>query len=187
MYSSGRRTNKEKYTLVELYELCVDWSQWRSLSFPRWDKNEIENEAFVIAAGLLAQYDHKRASLRKFLDIRLYEPMRRSYAKAVGMKITREKFEDNSYGKRIFKTMFYSYGDVSEMQSLKRDFSQFKYPSDLPVFPPKMREVVQLLAQGKNQRETADILGVTEGAISLRVKAIRNYLLDQQKMGFSHW
>jgi hypothetical protein len=187
MCSSGHRTNKAKYSAAELYELCLDWSQWRSLSFPKWDQHEIENEAFVIASALLKQYDHKRASLRKFLDIRLYEPMRRSYAKSVGMKITREKFDDNTYGKRIFKTMFFCSGNVSELQNLERKFVEFKYPSDLPIFPPKMREVVQLLAQGKNQRETADILGVTEGAVSLRVKAIRQYLLDQQKMGFSHW
>ena len=187
MCSSGKTSNKEKYSALELYEMCCDWSQWRHLSFPKWDKEEIENEAFVIAYGLMEQYDHTRASPRKFLDIRLYEPMRRSYAKSVGMKITRTRLEDGSTGPRIFKSMFVGVPDMEDVQSIRSLFTTFEYPSDLPVFPPQMRDLVQLLAQGKNQREAADILGVTEGMVSLRVKEIRTYLIEQHKMGFSYW
>lgn len=187
MCTSGRRINKAEYTAIELYDLCCEWAQWRFLSFPRWDKEEIENEAFVIASKLIEQYDHTRASLPKFLEIRLYEPMRRSYSRSIGMKITRTKTEDGNYGPRVFKSMFRNVENVAELQEIRNQFDQFEYPTDMPVFPPRMRELVQLLAQGKNQRQAADILGVTEGMISLRVKEMRNYLIEQHKMGYSHW
>ena len=187
MSRSGKRTKREPYTALELYELCCEWSRWRRLSFPRWDKEEIENEAFVIATGLMSQYDYERASLPKFLDIRLYEPVRRSYARSVGMKITRTRLEDGSYGPRLFKQMFFGVEDLDDVKAIGKQYEGFEYPSDLPTFPPKMRDLVQLLAQGKNQRQIASILGVTEGMISLRVKDLRNYLLEQHKLGYSHW
>lgn len=187
MCNSGRPLNKEEYSAPELYVMCCGWSQWRHLSFPKWDKEEIENEAFVIASALMEQYDYKRASPRKFLDIRLYEPMRRSYAKSVGMKISRTRLIDGSYGPRVFKSMFVGVQDIEDVQSVRSLFTTFEYPSDLPVFPPQMRDLIQLLAQGKNQREAADILNVTEGMISLRVKEVRVYLIEQNKMGFSYW
>jgi DNA-binding NarL/FixJ family response regulator len=83
--------------------------------------------------------------------------------------------------------MFGGVDDIADLQTIRSLFTTFEYPSDLPVFPPQMRDLVQLLAQGKNQREAADILGVTEGMISLRVKEIRTYLIEQHKMGFSYW
>ena len=187
MSRSGKRTKREPYTALELYELCCEWTQWRRLSFPKWDKEEIENEAFVIASGLMPQYDYERASLPKFLDIRLYEPMRRSYARSVGMKITRSKLDDGSYGPRVFKQIYQHLNEIGHIKSMEDAYHNFDYPSDLPTFPPAMRDLVQLLAQGKNQRQAASILGVTEGMISLRVKDIRNYLLEQHKLGYSHW
>ena len=186
--STGRPKNKATWTDLEIYGLCKNWAAFRPLSFPHWDKDDIINEAFIHAKRFYEMYDPEGCSFKKHLDIRLYEPVRRNYAKSIGLRISRETHADGrkNQGTRKFVKMIYNH--LFDDETTTRTFSVgFVEPHDLPFIPKQHKDLVQLLLMGNNQRQAAVALGITESAVSHRMVLLRKYFLAQFEKGQSFW
>ena len=184
--STDKPKHKAIWTDLEIYELCVDWAKFRPFSFPQWDMDDIINEAFIHAKRFYDIYDPNGASFKKHLDIRLYEPVRRNYAKSIGLRISRETHADGrkNQGRRKFVKMIYNNLFVD---TEKRLTTNFVAPTDLPFIPEEHRDLVQLLLLGNNQRQAAAALNVTESAVSQRMVLLRKYFNARFEKGQSLW
>ena len=112
------------------------------------------HEAFLIAIKQAKNYDPKKGSLDTFLRPRLFEPLRRAYAKTFGERIERRRCDG------VYKTRrFYRW---TENADTLPDVEATATPPTMQLsLPPGSREnVCQLLARGLTQAQAARSLGV---------------------------
>lgn len=169
----------EQVELLAWYEACHRWASTRGVSFVRWQFDELVHEAFLIAIEQRTAYDRTKGSIDTFLRSRLFEPVRRAYAKQHNQRIERKRI-NGVYGTRTFVRWCHNcepFPDVIEQQPSE--------PIELEAPCGALFNVFQLLARGLTQAQAARALGVSDAAVHQVVQRLRAYFTNAALPGIS--
>ena len=155
----------------ELAAATHDWTAIRLRSFPKWDFDEIWNEAYVQAHRILHLWNRNRGNLNTFLRLRLYERVMPQYLRDIGYVPIRKKVNGRYQARSNFLLAESLDGHDVEARSVK----QFKMPDQLT---PIESRTVSMLMRGLNQKQVAQMDKVSESAIASRLKRMRGRLYD---------
>ena len=91
---------ERKYTSEEVAAITGKWAKYAQNRFPKWELDELHNEAFLIAISLIekGRYNSKLSALSTFLSYALALDVRHRYRKATGMRCLSDE-----NGKRVYR------------------------------------------------------------------------------------
>ena len=104
--------------MQEVAEITRRWARASARNFPRWEVDELHNEAFIIAVALLdaGRYDPERAALSTFLWHALPRDVRHRYRRANG-----ERYVTDEDGKRRYRRVEVTGTEHAEQAESKWD------------------------------------------------------------------
>tara|TARA_R110002012_G_scaffold305525_1_gene509695 strand:+ start:152 stop:643 length:492 start_codon:yes stop_codon:yes gene_type:complete len=154
---------------LDIYRVAAHWSRSRRSKFPKWEIAEIINEAWVQLKGMMHRYDPDRGSIQSFAKSSLWSSMTRAYCKAHEIRIHQRKGQKHQ---REYYNPFTHVDDLDQFTAKQQPVS----PEIPEIENPMIRATLNLLVRGLTQRQVASACGVTESAVSLRVKTLRGLL-----------
>jgi hypothetical protein len=96
----------------EIADASLRWSRYVQSDYPKWELNELHNEAFIISVHLVEskRYDATKSKLVTFLSYALPFEVRRRYRKMNG-----ERLLTNKEGKKVYQRKEYVNSEVLEL------------------------------------------------------------------------
>tara|TARA_R110002020_G_scaffold324455_1_gene540147 strand:- start:317 stop:808 length:492 start_codon:yes stop_codon:yes gene_type:complete len=147
------------------------WTAIRLAFFPVWQFEDIWCEAYVQAHGIIRLWDQDRGPLNLFLRIRLFECVWPSYLRDQGRRPIRKQ-TNGKWSRRTSVLLAESLGwrDIPYTPRPKPEMPKGLKPDEQRTFNHMMR--------GLNQQQVAYAEGISESAISQRLKRMRSRLYD---------
>ena len=155
----------------ELAAEAYAWAGLRLASFPLWSYEDIWTQAYLEAHAIWPLYDSQRGSLARFLKLRLYERVRVAYLVDIGFMPVR-RFINGKWQKRTAMRMTYP------LQEADLLFSDSEEMAEMPKLRPQDQRTADLMRWGMTQKQVASLEGLTESAISQRVRRIRKKIAE---------
>tara|TARA_S200002703_G_scaffold90203_5_gene77821 strand:+ start:282 stop:836 length:555 start_codon:yes stop_codon:yes gene_type:complete len=156
-------------TTEEKLEAVKNWSQIRRRKFPLWELNEIINEAWIQLDRLMGRYDSSRGPLLTFVRSSLWSPVSNAYFRMNGIVVLKRKGQKHQ---REYLNPAIVLCETDDW--IAEDTREV---IEIPEIKSKtLQRTALLLARGFNQKQIADIDGVTEAAVSKRVDQLRKVL-----------
>jgi len=151
------------------------WTAMRLASFPLWEFDDIWDEAYLQATHILHLWDSGRGSLYRFLKLRLYERVRPQYLKDLGRVPTRKRANGRKgkYETRTSYQLAQPLHDNMEIPYVNKE--PFEMPKGMK---PEEQRTLDHMMRGLTQQQVAYAEGVSESAISQRLKRMRSRLYD---------
>lgn len=156
----------------KLSEATHQWAALRLSSFPLWEFEDIWDEAYLQACGILKLQDPNRGNLNTFLRLRLYERVRPQYLKDLGHVLTRKRV-NGKYETRSSYPFARSLKETDVLHHVQD--SPIEIPDSLSLIE---RRTVDLMMRGLSQVHVSRMEGVSESAIASRLKRMRTRLYD---------
>ena len=154
-----------------LYKNSTIWARAKRNKFPKWEISDIENEAFLQLKSIMHRYDPDRGSVYSFALSSLWDPVHRAYCKAHEIVILKRKGQDKQ---RVYVDPWKQLANEHRLIAAPQEIDdKSKYALFLEHWT---TDVSHLLSRGLTQRQIAHHLGVTEAAISHRIRAIRKLI-----------
>ena len=99
--------------MEDIGEITLRWAKYAQSQFPKWELNELHNEAFVIAVSLIqkGRYNAEKAGLSTFLSFALPLDVRHRYSRMTGMRCL-----SNEDGKRVYRQTEVELDKIEEPQ-----------------------------------------------------------------------
>tara|TARA_R100001463_G_scaffold61828_8_gene114677 strand:- start:48 stop:539 length:492 start_codon:yes stop_codon:yes gene_type:complete len=147
------------------------WTASRLSWFPLWEFGDIWSEAYIQGHAIIHLWKPGRGGLGRFLALRLFERVWPCYLRDTGRRPIR-LIVNGKYEKRSSVLVAESIG--------RRQISYTpKPPTKMPSWVDERdQRIFDLMARGLSQRQAAEVEGISEGALSRRLKHMGSRLYD---------